>query len=113
MKMFFSKELYSKTALIKSAYSFTDKAYVHIDANDKEYIVDLIEKDGQSVDLKEFENEMLFQMARQKINEQTKDIRKLIVARAMASTVIDKEDDINSTGSIADETILTDWFEDK
>ncbi len=113
MRFYFNKDLYSKTALIKSAYSFTDKAYVHIDANEKEYIVDLIEKDGQSVDLNEFENEMLFQMARQKINEQTKDIRKLIVARAMASTVIDKEDDINSTGSIADETILTDWFEDK
>lgn len=113
MKFVFNKELYSKSALIKSAYSFTDKAYVHIDANDIEYIVDLVEKEGQSIDLKEFENEMLFQMTRLEVIEQTKDIRKLIVARAMASTLIEKNNNDFSEESLADETILTDWFEGK
>lgn len=113
MKFVFNKELYSKSALIKSAYSFTDKAYVHIDANDKEYIVDLVEKEGQSIDLKEFENEMLFQMTRLEVIEQTKDLRKLIVARAMASTLIEKNNKDFSEESLADETILTDWFEGK
>lgn len=27
----YSKELYSKTALIKAAYNFTDKAYLHLE----------------------------------------------------------------------------------
>ena len=30
----FSKELYSRTALIKAAYNFTDMAYIHLDADD-------------------------------------------------------------------------------
>ena len=33
-KLKFNKELYSKTALIKAAYNFTDKAYVHLDSDD-------------------------------------------------------------------------------
>ena len=31
----FKKELYSKIALLKAAYSFTDKAYIHLDADDE------------------------------------------------------------------------------
>lgn len=29
----YNKELYSKIALIKAAYNFTDRAYVHLDAD--------------------------------------------------------------------------------
>ena len=41
-KLKFNKELYSKTALIKAAYNFTDKAYVHLDSDDKYYLLHLI-----------------------------------------------------------------------
>ena len=29
----YNRELYSKEALIKAAYNFTDRAYVHLDTN--------------------------------------------------------------------------------
>lgn len=35
----FSRDLYSKIALLKAAYNFTDKAYVHLDADEKSYYV--------------------------------------------------------------------------
>ena len=44
MFMKFCKELYSKVALIKAAYNFTDIAYVHLDADDKYYYVDIESK---------------------------------------------------------------------
>ena len=31
----FNKELYSKIALIKAAYNYTDIAYLHLDADEK------------------------------------------------------------------------------
>ena len=53
----FSKELYPKTALLKAAYSFTDRAYIHLDVNETEYIVDIsIKPDEKEFSLKEFEN---------------------------------------------------------
>lgn len=33
----FNRELYSKTALIKASYNFTDQAYVHLDADENYY----------------------------------------------------------------------------
>ena len=30
----YNRELYSKTALIKAAYNFTDRAYLHLDADE-------------------------------------------------------------------------------
>jgi hypothetical protein len=36
-QMQFNKELYSRVALIKAAYNFTDVAYLHLDADDKYY----------------------------------------------------------------------------
>ena len=35
MKYQFKKELYSKTALLKAAYNFTDKAFLHLDKTDR------------------------------------------------------------------------------
>jgi len=114
MEFKFSKELYPKTALIKSAYSFTDRAYIHLDANEDNYIVLLEFKDGITFDFKEFENEMLAQTARYEVYRQTKDIRRLTVARALASTVIETfpaDDDSDDSNYDIDE-ILTNWFDD-
>ena len=87
--MKFSKEMYPKIALIKSAYTFTDRAYVHLDADDGYYYVDLREKPGYtSIDENEFVNEMMCQCARHEIYQQTKALREMLVARAIASTVI-------------------------
>ena len=37
----FAKEMYPKIALLKAAYFFSDRAYIHLDANDKYYLVNL------------------------------------------------------------------------
>ena len=83
--MKFSKELNSKTALIKAAYNFTDSAYVHLDADEQYYYVELEPKSGSDkIDEHDFVNEMLAQSVRHEIFQQTKHIRELLYARAVA-----------------------------
>ena len=74
----FSKELYSRTALIKAAYNFTDMAYIHLDADDHYYYVFISAKeDGKSISEKDFINEMLSQSVRHVVYKQTKNIREI------------------------------------
>ena len=115
MKYKFKKELYSKTALLKAAYNFTDKAFVHLDADDYYYLVELEMKEGeQPVMEKEFTNEMVAQSVRHEIYLQTKNIRELLLARAMATTVIAQEDSeqfvSDETDEYSEDEILKDWF---
>lgn len=114
MKFRFSKKLYPKIALLKSAYAFTDRAYLHLDQTDEEYTIDIVLKDGAYFDYHEFENEMLDQAVRYEIFLQTKDIRQLTVARALASTVIEEypnQNDVSEEAGLEMESILQDWFE--
>lgn len=114
--MRFCKELYPKVALIKAAYNFTDEAYVHLDADDAYYYVSIIPKDGApKVGEKRFVNEMLAQSVRHEIYLQTKNIRELLLARAMASSVVVdpsvmERDANNDNKPFAEEEILSDWF---
>ena len=112
----FAKEMYPKIALLKAAYFFSDRAYIHLDANDKYYLVDLIMKSGCSeISENEFVNEMLCQCVRHEVHEQTKAIRELLTARAMASTMIEQPGvslQTPASGLTCEEReILTDWFE--
>ena len=59
MKLKFNKNFYPKTVLIKSAYNFTDKAYIHLDEIGDYYIVNIDFKDGNAFTYLDFENEML------------------------------------------------------
>lgn len=113
MEFKFSKHLYPKLALLKSAYSFTDRTYLHLDQDEEYYIVQIEFKSDNQFDLQEFENEMLTQAARYEILNQTKDIRRLLLAQAFASTII--EDDTiqleNDKDNFDVNEILRDWFE--
>lgn len=110
----FSKKLYSKIALIKAAYNFTDIAYIHLDADDSYYYVTIESKQLDCVvSEKEFINEMLTQSVRHEVYQQTKNIRELLLARAMATSVIvdDSLIDEQDTGNSFEENdILKDWF---
>lgn len=91
MKITFNKEIYTREALIKAAYKFSDKAYIHLDMDDIYYLVDVDIKPGnEEITEKEFINAMLSEMLRIQISKDTKNIRELIFARALASTVIEK-----------------------
>ena len=116
--MKFSKEMYPKVALIKSAYSFTDKAYVHLDADEKYYYATVEAKPGElAVTEGDFINEMLCQCARHEVYRQTRALRELLVARALASTVVEEPsikdslavEDVDVDEALASD-ILSDWF---
>lgn len=113
----YNRELYSKTALIKAAYNFTDRAYLHLDADKNYYYVSISTKDGQpEVTDQEFENEILAQSARHEIYLQTKNIRELMLARAVATSVVAPreeaaETDSEHTHTFSEDEILKDWFE--
>ena len=113
-KFRFRKELYSKVALIKAAYNFTDSAYIHLDADDNYFYVAIESKQSDcAVSEKEFINEMLTQSVRHEVYQQTKNIRELLLARAMATSVIvdDALIDEQDTGdSFEENNILKDWF---
>lgn len=112
--MKFSKELYSKIALIKAAYNFSDVSYIHLDADDAYYYVEIEAKDNdQVVSEQEFINEMLTQSVRHEVYQQTKNIRELMLARAMATSVIVDEDMVDDTAQddiFSENDILKDWF---
>lgn len=112
--MKFHKELYSKIALIKAAYNFTDIAYVHLDADENYYYVSIEPKENsQTVSEQEFINEMLTQSIRHEVYQETKNIRELLLARAMATSVIVDEnmvDDEQQEDGFTENDILEDWF---
>ncbi len=112
----FAKELYSKIALMKAAYCFTDTCYIHLDADDTYYYVDVEPKSKEApVNEKQFVNEMLAQSVRHMVYQQTKNIRELMLARAMATTVVGETESSEIT-DIADQDyqeseLLKNWFE--
>lgn len=112
--MKFCKELYSKVALIKAAYNFADRAYVHLDADETYYYVTIEPKQKEKeVSEQTFINEMLTQSVRHEVYQQTKNIRELMLARAMATSVIvdeDMVDDMETDDTFAENEILKDWF---
>ena len=114
MRFTYRKELYPKAALIKAAYHFTDAAYLHLDADDEYFIVSLDVKDGCSLDPRDFEDEMLAQIARYEVFLQTKDIREISLARALASSVVVTAGEPGSPdeNDVAAEEILKDWFQE-
>ena len=119
MRFQFKRELYSKTALLKAAYNYTDTSYVHLDADEEYYYVDIeLKKTEKSIDditEKEFINEILTQSVRHEVYRQTKNIRELLLARAMATTVITDSKLLEEEGLFDDNydesEILKDWFE--
>ena len=109
-----SKELYEKEAIIKAAYFFTDKYYIDLKVDENCYIVCLQPKhvDLEENSEKEFMNEIIIQTTRLLISRRTKNIREMIIGRALASTIIDNRDD----GFVDDELInsddiLNNWFD--
>lgn len=112
-KMRFNRELYSKIALLKAAYNFTDTAYLHLDADQSYYYVSLTPKDGETgISQDDFLNEILAQSVRHEIYLQTKNIRELMYARALATSVVDIPEASypSSTEDFREDEILKDWF---
>lgn len=109
----FSRELYSKEALLKAAYGFIDDFYITLDCDGTSYLVELEAKRGQTQapDERAFQNEMLIQETRRTVSERTGRLREMMYARAMASTVIEEEMPEMEAYRADEDEILMDWFE--
>ena len=105
-------------ALLKAAYHFTDVAFIHLDADIDYYYAELnMKKSGDIITEEEFVNELLTQSLRHEVYQETKNIRELLLARAMASSIVadpDVVEEINQTEETEDlyreEEILKEWF---
>ena len=115
------KSIYSREVLLKTAYCFTDKAYLHLSQDSECWIVSWRAKEGCEVDVGAFENELITQELRAHLVEQTADVRKLILARAFASTILEEDvgvdggadvsDPLAASGEGTEEEILKGWFD--
>ena len=113
MVLTFKTDIYPRSAVLKSAFAFTERAYIHLDESEGYYIVSIIPKQGEGqIPDGEFMNEMLFQTLRLEIANKTRAIRELTLARAFASTVIGDTIKSEPTGSseLYNEEILSNWF---
>ena len=123
MEIRVDKSLYSKQVLLKTAYSFSDKAYLHLSQDDQSWIVQWTDMPGQTIKPEMFENEMLLQQLREEIVKKTRDIRTLLLSRAFASSALEIEstdtntpinvDDsmLNADDNVVAEDILKGWFD--
>jgi His-Xaa-Ser system protein HxsD len=109
------KELYNKTVVLKAAYLFTDRAYIYIQQTDANYVLNIKLKPGvDEITADEFKNELLAQAVRYELFEQTKDVRKLIAMRALATAIVGEvKDVIEPQKMYTEDEILKDCFENE
>lgn len=124
MRIQYDKEFYSKEALLKAAYHFTDRAYVYLGVEDGSFFVDFTAKGGTPFDKEklenEFKNELLAQVIHQTVSKETTVLRELLVARALSSTMVDEgissdtaESPMTEDAQDALNAIAKDWFDEK
>ena len=111
----YKKELYSANVLFRACYKFTDSAYVHLDTDEENYIVSVSSKtQDDAVDYaKEFSNQMIEEANREIVIEQTKNIRQILFARSMASTVVYDDEIADLDTDVEDKSAMKDWFENE
>ena len=87
------KELYPIKALYRAAYLFLDDYYVGMDCDKEHYVVIFSgkEKRADCDDIGRFQNELLAQSIKCIADQDTKQIRELIVTRALYSAFIPEE----------------------
>ena len=118
----YDSKIYEKSALIKAAYSFINEYYIHLEINEKgNYYLSFTAKSEKSAPdiVEKFENELLAQTVRQHVYRETKSLREIMVARAMASSMIiddvvteniDNQSDSDQETNYNLNDILIDWF---
>ena len=113
----YEKDIYPTEALLKAAYSFVKKAYIHFSIDGQKIIVTFTAKSDEELPdtiALDFENALLSQTVRLRVYKQTHVIREVLMARAMSSTMTMDNDPV---GLVKDnylddniDNILKDWF---
>lgn len=107
------KSLYSKQVVFKTAYHFTDSYYLYIDADSENYIINISPKDKTVPENINdiFLNELLAQETREVVLEKTMDIRKLLLGRAFASTIVETTNPTMDAIPLEDDdSVFEDWY---
>lgn len=119
VEIFALKSVYPVECVIKAAAKFLNLGYFYIGEDDKNWIVYIISKDSNDVEIIkcEFNNELLAQAVRLCVYQNTKNIREMLLARAISTSLVSNEhidncDNTSSQGITEEELkeILTDWF---
>ena len=117
------EKIYSLKSIYRTAYSFIDQYYIGIDHIDSCYMVYLSSKDSETSNKSisgEFQNELLHQCLRSAVEEETKQIRELILTRALYSSFIpedcdsQEEDSMDKNGNMPNlDDIARAWYYEK
>ena len=108
------KGVYGKIVMLKTANAFTDRAYVHLSQTPDNWIISLTPKEGIFLNDGDFENELISQQLRYELIQSSSELRTILIARAMASTVVvenDSDPDQSTEAVVTDEDdILKEWY---
>lgn len=115
------KYLYPKVTLVKAVHQFLNDYYIFLDTDEKGYLVNWQPKEDNLKDSKfelEFKNELLTQLIRYEVFQQTKTIRQLTLARAFASSMYstsqigDGQETADFSSNFNIDTVLSEWNND-
>lgn len=114
-----SKDIYPLVSVKKALTNFMEETYIKLKDNNDEIIVQMVLQESKT-DLEkiigEFYNELLRESLRYNIAIETKNLRELIVGRALYTTCIDLEENQEEKNEDIEETynldeIAVNWFD--
>lgn len=121
-ELLLSKDIYPLVSVKKALSNYMEEAYIKIDSNDDKLRIQIIWKENieskEDIERKidEFYNECLRESLRYSIAIETKNLRELIVGRALYTTCIEVEkNDEDTKENVKEEydldEIAVNWFE--
>lgn len=114
-----SKDIYPLVSVKKALANFMEEIYIKINSNKDEIVVQIVPKENKEKLEKiigEFYNELLRESLRYNIATETKNLRELIVGRALYTTCIDLEENQEENNYTEEEEysldeIAVNWFD--
>lgn len=114
-----NKEVYPLKAIYRAAYLFADKYYIGLDQTEETYIIKFSgkEKTCDYDDVGAFQNELLNQNLKLALSNDTREIRELIVTRALYSSFLPEENEEVSISETSEQEYDLDeiakaWYEE-
>lgn len=116
-----NQNIYKKQTIMQVAYQFIDGYYVYLDVAEEEadYIKVVLEPKPEVMKVAkdaagEFLNELLNQNLREAVEEKTKEVRELVLARALFHSYLDAKPETGdeTLEEYHIDTIAKDWFDE-
>lgn len=109
--------IYNDTVIKKAIYNFIDNRKIILNKFDEKTVVIVSKKSDDNIDdfIKKFYSELLNESLRFEVMKETKNIRELILGRALYSTCIDtknSEEQLEKNEKYNINDIAKNWFEE-